>query len=145
MNLIKIYHSSFMYVHPISCLHVRSDLFLLRFSHSTLSSASQHCVCTLYGIHTRPERLIDLIINHDYWEMIDVQTIIAMLISCKNNLTVLIYLSVMTLYVILESSHVSLPHYKVRIFKATVVKPLYTYGYFYSLITSLSLHQMKWF
>ena len=29
----------------------------------------------------RPERLIDLIINHDYWEIIDVQTTIVMSIS----------------------------------------------------------------
>ena len=28
-----------------------------------------------------PEQLIDLIINHDYWEIIDVQTIIMMSIS----------------------------------------------------------------
>lgn len=30
---------------------------------------------------SRPERLIDLIVNHDYWEIIDVQTIIVMSIS----------------------------------------------------------------
>ena len=29
----------------------------------------------------RPERLIDLIINCDYWEIIDVQTIIVMSVS----------------------------------------------------------------
>ena len=31
--------------------------------------------------HARPERLIDLIVNHDYWEIIDVQTIIVISIS----------------------------------------------------------------
>ena len=32
-------------------------------------------------MYDRPEQLIDLIINRDYWEIIDVQTIIMMSIS----------------------------------------------------------------
>ena len=44
-------------------------------------------VCLLYWfvavclILNRPEQLIDLIVNCDYWEIIDVQTIILMSIS----------------------------------------------------------------
>ena len=34
-----------------------------------------------FAVFTRLERLIDLIINRDYWEIIDVQTIIVMSIS----------------------------------------------------------------
>ena len=29
-------------------------------------------------VNTRPEQLINLIVNHDYWEIINVQTIIVM-------------------------------------------------------------------
>ena len=32
-------------------------------------------------LSTRPERLIDLVVNRDYWEIIDVQTMIVMSIS----------------------------------------------------------------
>ena len=32
-------------------------------------------------LHIRPERLIDFIVNRDYWEITDVQTIIVMSIS----------------------------------------------------------------
>ena len=35
----------------------------------------------LHRYYNRPERLIDLIVNRDYWEIIDVQTIIVMSIS----------------------------------------------------------------
>ena len=44
---------------------------------------SLHRLLPLPLPHTRPERLIDLIINRDYWEIIDVQTIIVMSISYK--------------------------------------------------------------
>ena len=36
------------------------------------------CICNTF---TRPEQLIDLIVNRDYCEIIDVQTIIVMSIS----------------------------------------------------------------
>ena len=47
-----------------------------------------HCVCVCVHAHVcmvcvcvRPEKLINIIISRDYWETIDVQTIIVMSIS----------------------------------------------------------------
>ena len=42
-----------------------------------IAATELHFVC----LCVRPERLIDLIVNRDYWEIIDVQTTIVMSIS----------------------------------------------------------------
>ena len=52
------------------------------------------CVC----VCCRPDQLIDLIVNRDYWEIIYVETIIVMSVGAtvvynKKNISVIMYLS----------------------------------------------------